>query len=87
MTTLIANILIFILVSGIAAGPFVGLWGIAQGCKVIVRGELIVPRGWSDSGKRLTGRKVVFRYGYCCCVVSTLLFCFSLSLLKDLFLP
>ena len=74
-----------IAVAGITAGPFLGLWGFAQGCRVIVKGEVIVAHGWPDSGKRLTGRKVIFRYGYCCYVASTLLFCLSLSLLKTLF--
>ena len=85
MTTLIFNVLIFIVVSGLTAAPFLSLWGFAQGCRVIVRGEFIVPRGWPDSGKRLTGRKVVFWHGYGACVVSTLLFGVSLSLLQDLF--
>ncbi len=85
IATLVVNVLIFIVVSGLTAGPFLGLWVFVQGCKVIKRGEIIVPPGWPDSGKRLTGRKVVFRYGYCCCVASTLLFCVSTSLLQDLF--
>ena len=85
IATLVVNVLIFTVVVGIAAGPFLSLWAFVQGCKVIKRGEIIVPPGWPDSGKRLTGRKVVFRYGYCCCVASTLLFCVSTSLLQDLF--
>ncbi len=85
IATLFVNVLIFTVVAGIAAGPFFSLWAFVQGCKVIKCGEIIVPPGWPDSGKRLSGRKVVFRYGYCCCVASTLLFCVSTSLLKNLF--
>ncbi len=85
MATLISNVLIFILVSGLTAAPLISLWGFALGWRVIARGEFTVPRGWPDSGKRLTGRKVVLWHGYGACVVSTLLFCVSLSLLTDLF--
>ena len=85
IATLFVNVLIFTVVAGIAAGPFFSLWAFVQGCKVIKRGEIIVPPGWPDSGKRLSGRKVVFWHGYGACVVSTLLFGVSLSLLQDLF--
>ncbi len=85
MTTLIATVPALVIVAGLCVAPFIGLWVFVQGCKVIVKREMIVPPGYRDSGERLTGRNIVLQHGYGACLSGVFLFVASLSILEELF--